>query len=304
MLRKGGEAGRTAVRHAGRTGPRDTHRKAARYSASPIGGSRPPVKAMLTLKPTPGPAPTCVDERACVTDSTDWGPDGGLTRRPVLGPRRRVSGPQGPTAERPRPHGTRGSARLAWGGCGAARSARGPAAVPVARAGGDNQGTSGRGRPPQPFPGVRPSSGQTCPRRSPCLSAGHAPRDPRARPQASPRRGRRCPGRSCRRRSGAARCRGRSGRCRRPAGSRCRGAHPDSREEPSLSTAGPPVPREGRGAGATGLSAEEGGGSALPGGGASQAQPCPRSRAPWGREKWGASSTPPAPATHFRAHVG
>lgn len=178
MLRKGGEAGRTAVRHAGRTGPRDTHRKAARYSASPIGGSRPPVKAMLTLKPTPGPAPTCVDERACVTDSTDWGPDGGLTRRPVLGPRRRVSRPQGPTAERPRPHGTRGSARLAWGGCGAARSARGPAAVPVARAGGDNQGTSGRGRPPQPFPGVRPSGGWTRPRRSPCPSAGHAPRAP------------------------------------------------------------------------------------------------------------------------------
>lgn len=165
-------------------------------------------------------------------------------------------------------------------------------------------GTSDRGRPPQPFPGVRPSGGRTRPRWSPCPSAGHAPRDPRARPQASPRRGRRCPGRSCRRRSGAARCRGRSGRCRRPAGSRCRGAHPDSREEPSLSTAGPPVPREGRGAGATGLSAEEGGGSALPGGGASQAQPCPRSRAPRGREKWGASSTPPAPAAHFRAHVG
>lgn len=32
---------------------------AARYSASPIGGSSPPVKAMFTLKPTPGPLPTC-----------------------------------------------------------------------------------------------------------------------------------------------------------------------------------------------------------------------------------------------------
>lgn len=159
MLRKGGEAGRTAVRHAGRTGPRDTHRKAARYSASPIGGSRPPVKAMLTLKPTPGPAPTCVDQRACVTDSTDWGPDGGLTRRPVLGPRQRVSGPQGPTAERPRPHGTRGSARLAWGGCGAARSARGPAAVPVARAGGDNQGRLAEAARPSRFRGCGPAAG-------------------------------------------------------------------------------------------------------------------------------------------------
>lgn len=36
-----------------------THLKAARYSVSPMGGSRPPVKAMLTLKPTPGPVPTC-----------------------------------------------------------------------------------------------------------------------------------------------------------------------------------------------------------------------------------------------------
>lgn len=33
--------------------------KAARYSASPMGGSRPPVKATLTLNPTPGPLPTC-----------------------------------------------------------------------------------------------------------------------------------------------------------------------------------------------------------------------------------------------------
>jgi hypothetical protein len=35
-----------------------THLKAAKYSVSPMGGSRPPVKAMLTLKPTPGPVPT------------------------------------------------------------------------------------------------------------------------------------------------------------------------------------------------------------------------------------------------------
>lgn len=33
--------------------------KAARYSASPIGGFRPPEKAMLTLKPYPSPSPTC-----------------------------------------------------------------------------------------------------------------------------------------------------------------------------------------------------------------------------------------------------
>lgn len=32
--------------------------KAVKYSVSPIGGSRPPVKAMLTLKPTPAPVPT------------------------------------------------------------------------------------------------------------------------------------------------------------------------------------------------------------------------------------------------------
>lgn len=35
-----------------------THLNAVRYSTSPIGGSTPPVQAMLTLKPTPGPAPT------------------------------------------------------------------------------------------------------------------------------------------------------------------------------------------------------------------------------------------------------
>lgn len=47
-------------------GSQDPHLKAARYSASPMGGSRPPVKAMLTLKPTPGPVPTCMEERnAC-----------------------------------------------------------------------------------------------------------------------------------------------------------------------------------------------------------------------------------------------
>lgn len=129
-------------------------------------------------------------------------------------------------------------------------------------------GTGWRGQPGDvwPRPPAPAVSGGAAQRRADPSTAeplplcrARAPR-PHARPQASPRRGRRCPGRSCRRRSGAARCRGRSGRCRRPAGSRCRGAHPDSREEPSLSTAGPPVPREGRGAEATGLSAEEGGG--------------------------------------------
>lgn len=32
--------------------------KAARYSASPMGGSRPPVHAIFTLKPSPAPEPT------------------------------------------------------------------------------------------------------------------------------------------------------------------------------------------------------------------------------------------------------
>ena len=50
----------SAPRGEARTLP---HLKAARYSASPMGGSRPPVKAMLTLKPTPGPVPTCMEER-------------------------------------------------------------------------------------------------------------------------------------------------------------------------------------------------------------------------------------------------
>ncbi len=36
--------------------------KAARYSASPIGGSSPPVNAMLTLNPSPSPLPTCSEE--------------------------------------------------------------------------------------------------------------------------------------------------------------------------------------------------------------------------------------------------
>lgn len=31
---------------------------AARYSASPMGGSRPPVHAIFTLKPSPAPEPT------------------------------------------------------------------------------------------------------------------------------------------------------------------------------------------------------------------------------------------------------
>lgn len=36
-----------------------TERKAARYSASPSGGLRPPDHAMFTLKPSPGPLPHC-----------------------------------------------------------------------------------------------------------------------------------------------------------------------------------------------------------------------------------------------------
>lgn len=39
-------------------GPQSTYLKAARYSGSPIGGSRPPAQATLTLKPSPLPAPT------------------------------------------------------------------------------------------------------------------------------------------------------------------------------------------------------------------------------------------------------
>jgi len=38
-----------------------SHLKAVRYSTSPIGGSTPPVQAMLTLKPSPGPTPTYKD---------------------------------------------------------------------------------------------------------------------------------------------------------------------------------------------------------------------------------------------------
>lgn len=52
------------------TGSQDSYLKAAKYSASPMGGSRPPVKAMLTLKPTPGPVPTCGKE-TCVRPSID-----------------------------------------------------------------------------------------------------------------------------------------------------------------------------------------------------------------------------------------
>jgi hypothetical protein len=33
--------------------------KAARYSASPIGGERPPDHARFTVKPTPSPTPHC-----------------------------------------------------------------------------------------------------------------------------------------------------------------------------------------------------------------------------------------------------
>lgn len=36
----------------------ENYLKAVKYSVSPIGGSRPPVNAILTLKPTPGPMPT------------------------------------------------------------------------------------------------------------------------------------------------------------------------------------------------------------------------------------------------------
>lgn len=39
-------------------GSQSTDLKAARYSGSPIGGSRPPAQATLTLKPSPLPAPT------------------------------------------------------------------------------------------------------------------------------------------------------------------------------------------------------------------------------------------------------
>lgn len=39
-------------------GPQSTYLKAVRYSGSPIGGSRPPAQATLTLKPSPLPAPT------------------------------------------------------------------------------------------------------------------------------------------------------------------------------------------------------------------------------------------------------
>ena len=38
-------------------------RKAARYSASPSGGFRPPDQAMLTLKPSPSSAPHCEQSR-------------------------------------------------------------------------------------------------------------------------------------------------------------------------------------------------------------------------------------------------
>lgn len=42
----------------GRKTEKISHLNAVRYSTSPIGGSTPPVQAMLTLKPTPGPTPT------------------------------------------------------------------------------------------------------------------------------------------------------------------------------------------------------------------------------------------------------
>lgn len=79
-----------------------THLKAAKYSASPMGGSRPPVKAMLTLKPTPGPVPTCTRRGTRVAD-----PDSDSTGPPTLcapsrsqAPRPRGPASLPPTAER------------------------------------------------------------------------------------------------------------------------------------------------------------------------------------------------------------
>lgn len=37
--------------------------KAARYSASPIGGERPPDHARFTVKPTPSPTPHCKNRK-------------------------------------------------------------------------------------------------------------------------------------------------------------------------------------------------------------------------------------------------
>lgn len=59
--------------------------------------------------------------------------------------------------------------------------------------------------------------------------ASALPRCPAPLQPRSPRQEPRCQGRSCRRRSGAARHRARWGRCRRPAGSRSRGARPGGR---------------------------------------------------------------------------
>lgn len=85
VLTREGEGQRRTVKPAGGGPPRgvpncslsaprgrsqDPHLKAARYSASPMGGSRPPVKAMLTLKPTPAPVPTCREERHACHDPT------------------------------------------------------------------------------------------------------------------------------------------------------------------------------------------------------------------------------------------
>lgn len=45
-------------RRRGRLRPQMTYLKAAKYSGSPMGGSKPPAHATLTLKPSPLPVPT------------------------------------------------------------------------------------------------------------------------------------------------------------------------------------------------------------------------------------------------------
>jgi hypothetical protein len=41
--------------------------KAAKYSASPMGGARPPDHATFTLKPTPSPTPHCSNRKAKIS---------------------------------------------------------------------------------------------------------------------------------------------------------------------------------------------------------------------------------------------
>lgn len=63
--------------------------KAARYSASLMGVSSPPVKAMFTLKPTPAPLPTYnTDKRGRVTLCNRGGRSTGDTERGSSPPRR------------------------------------------------------------------------------------------------------------------------------------------------------------------------------------------------------------------------